>query len=249
MSIPVLGGLLDGLSTLWDALWRLPSLFDPDSFSSFWHYLTVREGWGEVIGVTIDHAQLVLTSMAWAVVVGLALGIFIHRVRPFRTPVLGVAAIFLTIPSLALFAIFVPIVGIGDRGPLLALFMYSLLPIVRNTVTGLEEVDRAVVESAKGMGMSTVQRLVRVELPLAWPVILTGMRVATLLNTGIAAIAVLVGGSGLGTYIRDGLTRYPLPNSVEAMWIAVAFTVALALVFDLCFALLRMFTTSKGLKS
>ena len=129
-----------------------------------------------------------------------------------RTPVLGVAAIFLTIPSLALFAIFVPIVGIGDRGPLLALFMYSLLPIIRNTVTGLEEVDRAVVESAKGMGLSAVQRLVRVELPLAWPVILTGIRVATLLNTGIAAIAVLVGGSGLGTYIRDGLTRYPLPE-------------------------------------
>ncbi len=248
MSVPVLGGLLHGLRMLWDGLWRLPSLFDPHSFSSFWDYLTVREGWGEVLGVVGEHAQLVLTSMLWAVVVGLALGILIHRVSPLRTLVLGVSSIFLTIPSLALFAVFIPLVGIGDRGPLIALFMYSLLPIIRNTVTGLEEVDRAVVESAQGMGLSAVQRLLRVELPLAWPVILTGIRVATLLNTGIAAIAVLVGGGGLGTYIADGLQRYPLPNSVEAMWLAVVFTVGLALTFDLTFAVLRKLTTSKGLQ-
>lgn len=241
-------GLLEGFDTLWDGLWRIPSLVDPDSFASFWEYLTEREGWGEVMGVVVEHAQLVLTSMFWATVVGLVLGVLIHRVKALRTPVLGITAIFLTIPSLALFSIFIPIVGVGDRGPLIALFMYSLLPIVRNTVTGLEEVDRSVVESAKGMGLSAPQRLVRVELPLAWPVILTGIRVATLLNTGIVAIAVLVGGGGLGTYITDGLTRYPLPNSVEAMWLAVVFTVGLALVFDAIFAVLRKVTTSKGLQ-
>lgn len=248
--LSVLRGLLGGLDTLWDGLWKLPGLVsDPSSYESFWNYLTVREGWGEVLGVTREHAQLVLTSMVAAVVVGLALGILIHRVSSLRAAVLGVSAVFLTIPSLALFALFIPLVGIGDRGPLIALFMYSLLPIVRNTATGLEEVDRSVVESAKGMGLSARQRLIRVELPLAWPVILTGIRVATLLNTGIAAIAVLVGGGGLGTYIQDGLTRYPLPNSVEAIWIAVVFTVGLALVFDLCFAVLRKLTTSKGLQS
>ena len=250
MILSFVQGLFEGLETLWDGLWRLPDLaFDPDSYASFWTYLTEREGWGEVLGVTREHAQLVLTSMIWAVVVGLALGVLIHRVKQARSLVLGVSAIFLTIPSLALFAVFVPIVGIGDRGPLVALFMYSLLPIIRNTVTGLEEVDRAVVESAKGMGLSAVQRLVKVELPLAWPVILTGIRVATLLNTGIAAIAVLVGGTGLGVYIQEGLTRYPLPNSVEAMWIAVVFTVGLALVFDLAFTVLRKLTTSKGIQS
>ncbi len=250
MILGFVSGLLDGLDTLWDGLWRFPSVaFDPSSYSSFWSYLTEREGWDEVLGVTVNHAQLVLTSMFFAIVVGLGLGIMIHRVKTLRAPILGLSAVFLTIPSLALFAIFIPIVGIGDRGPLIALFMYSLLPIVRNTVTGLEEVDRAVVESAKGMGLSAFQRLLKVELPLAWPVILTGIRVATLLNTGIAAIAVLVGGSGLGSYIADGLQRYPLPNSVEAMWIAVVFTVGLALTFDLVFAVLRKVTTSKGLQS
>ncbi len=251
-SVPTLGfvrGLFEGLDTLWDGLWRIPSLFDPDSFSSFWRYVTEREGWGEVFAVVFDHAQLVLTSMLAATVLGLALGIFIHRIPSARSAVLGVSSVFLTIPSLALFAIFIPIVGIGDRGPLIALTMYSLLPILRNTVTGLEEVDRAVVESAKGMGLGAVQRLVRVEFPLAWPVVLTGIRVATLLNTGIAAIAVLVGGGGLGRYLSDGLTRYPLPNSTEAMWVGVVFTVALALAFDLAFTVLRKLTTSKGLQS
>lgn len=250
MIVGFVGGLLEGLETLWDGLWRIPDVaFDPSSYASFWEYLNEREGIGEVLSVTLEHAKLVLTAMAFGVVIGLTLGIVIHRARALRSPVLGILGIFLTIPSLALFAVFVPVVGIGDTGPIIALTMYALLPITRNTVTGLEEVDRAVVESAKGMGLSGVQRLVRVELPLAWPVILTGIRVSTLLATGIAAIAVLVGGTGLGIYIQDGLTRYPLPNSVEAMWIAVVFTVGLALTFDACFALLRKLTTSKGLQS
>ena len=242
-------GLLEGVDTLWDGIWDLPRvLLDPDAYSSFWTYVTEREGWGEILGVTAEHAQLVLTSMVAAVVVGLVLGVVIHRVTALRTVVLSITGIFLTIPSLALFSVFIPLVGIGDRGPLIALFMYSLLPIVRNTVTGLEEVDRAVVESAKGMGLSAPQRLVRVEFPLAWPVVLTGIRVATLLNTGIAAIAVLVGGTGLGTYIQEGLNRYPLPNSTEAMWVGVVFTVLLALAFDAAFTVLRKVTTSKGLQ-
>lgn len=249
MIVGFISGLFEGLDTLWDGLWRLPSVvFDPASYSSFWDYLIDREGLDEVLSVTVEHAKLVLTAMAFGVLIGLTLGIVIHRVSALRSPVLGILGIFLTLPSLALFAVFVPVVGIGDTGPIIALAMYALLPITRNTVTGLQEVDRAVVESAKGMGLSAVQRLVKVELPLAWPVILTGIRVSTLLATGIAAIAVLVGGTGLGVYIQDGLTRYPLPNSVEAMWIAVAFTVGLALVFDTCFALLRKLTTSKGLQ-
>lgn len=249
MILGFVGGLIDGLRTLWDGLWRLPGLaLDPGSYDSFWTYLNDREGLDEVLGVTVDHAKIVLTAEAMAIVIGLTLGIVIHRVGPLRAPVLGIVAIFLTIPSLALFAVFVPIVGIGNTGPIIALTMYSLLPITRNTVTGLEEVDRAVVESAKGMGLSPVQRLIRVEMPLAWPVILTGIRVSTLLATGIAAIAVLVGGDGLGEYIRDGLGRYPLPNSVEAIWVAVVFTVGLALLFDLAFTLLKKLTTSRGIQ-
>ena len=96
--------------------------------------------------------------------------------------------------------------------------------------------------------MGAWQRLARVELPLAWPVMLTGIRVATLLNIGIAAIAVLVGGTGLGVYVNDGLTRFPLPTSVERMWTGVVFTIALALVVDLAFTALRRFTTPRGLR-
>ena len=98
------------------------------------------------------------------------------------------------------------------------------------------------------MGLNPTQRLLRIELPLAWPVILTGIRVATLLNIGIAAIAPLVGGTGLGRYINDGLQRFPDVTSVERMWTGVLFTILVALVADLLFAVLRRFTTSKGLR-
>jgi len=126
--------------------------------------------------------------------------------------------------------------------------MYSILPILRNTVIGLEDVDRAVIESAQGMGLNKRQRLLQVEVPLAWPIILTGIRVAALLNIGIAAIAPLVGGTGLGRYINDGLQRFPDLTSVERMWTGVVFTIVLALVADIFFSLLRRFTTSKGLR-
>ncbi len=188
--------------------------------------------------------------MFFAVIISTALGVLVHRVKALAGIVVGISSILLTIPSLALFSIFIPVswIGIGDRGPLIALGLYSILPILRNTVTGLEEVDAAVVESAKGMGFSAFQRLRRVELPLAWPVILTGIRVAALLNVGIAAIAVLVGGSGLGVYINDGLTRYPNPGSVERMWTGVVFTILLALILDLIFTLIRKYTTPSGLR-
>src|SRR5690606_35863632 len=101
-------------------------------------------------------------------------------------------------------------------------------------------------EAAKGMGLGAWSRLARIELPLAWPVILTGIRVATLLNIGIAAIAPLVGGTGLGGYVRDGLQRYPEFTAVERMWTGVVFTVLLALVADALLGVLRRFTTSKG---
>lgn len=223
---------------------------DTSAYSSFWDFVVEDEGIGTVLAHTVDHAQLVLSSIAVAIVISLGLGILAHRVRPVRDPALSVASILLTVPSLALFSVFISIsfIGIGDRGPLIALTLYSILPILRNTVTGLEEVDSAVVESARGMGLSGFQRLIRVELPMAWPVILTGIRVATLLNVGIAAIAKLVGGSGLGVYINDGLTRYPNVGSVERMWTGVLFTIALALVLDLVFAVIRSLTTPKGLR-
>lgn len=244
--------VVEGFRTLIDGVVALPELVsDTSAYSSWWSYVNDQEGWGDIAANTLDHVQLVAMSMLFATVISIVLGVLVHRQRRLRGPILGVASVLITIPSLALFAIFIslPGIGIGDRGPIIALVLYSLLPILRNTITGLEGVDRAVIESARGMGLNARQRLLRVELPLAWPVILTGIRVATLLNIGIAAIAVLVGGTGLGVYINDGLQRFPDVTSVERMWTGVVFTILLALVTDLVFTLIRRLTTSKGLRS
>jgi osmoprotectant transport system permease protein len=244
--------VIEGFDVLITGLGELPALvFNPDAYSSWWSWMTDAEGWSPIFERVVEHVQLVAMSMLFAISLSVVLGVLVHRVRALRGPILGFASIMLTIPSLALFAIFIsiPSIGIGDRGPIIALTMYSILPILRNTIIGLEEVDRAVIESAKGMGLDARRRLLKIELPLAWPIILTGIRVATLLNIGIAAIAPLVGGTGLGRYINDGLQRFPDVTSVERMWTGVVFTIGLALVADLFFTLLRRLTTSKGLRS
>ena len=244
--------VIEGFDVLFTGIGELPALvFNPDAYSSWWTWMSDAEGWSPIFERVVEHVQLVAMSMLFAIVISVVLGILVHRVRVLRGLILGFASIMLTIPSLALFAIFisVPSIGVGDRGPIIALTMYSILPILRNTIVGLEDVDRAVIESAKGMGLNASQRLLKIELPLAWPIILTGIRVATLLNIGIAAIAPLVGGTGLGRYINDGLQRFPDLTSVERMWTGVVFTIALALVADLFFTLVRRLTTSKGLRS
>jgi len=243
--------VFEGLRVMWDGILELPALvINPDAYQSWWNWMSQAEGWSPIIERSIETTQLVVMAMTFAIAISIVLGVIVHRVAALRGPVIGVASIMLTIPSLALFAIFIsiPAIGVGDRGPIIALTMYSILPILRNTVTGLEEVDRAVIESAKGMGLNSSQRLLRVELPLAWPIILTGIRVATLLVIGISAIAPLVGGTGLGRYINNGLQRFPDVTSVERMWTGVFFTILLALIADLFFTLVRRLTTSKGLR-
>lgn len=201
-----------------------------------------------ILEETLAHARIVLIVVVLATVFSVLLGVDIHRRPMARALVLAVAGIFLTIPSLALFALFIPLVGIGNTPAMFALFMYALLPILRNTVAGLDSVSPAVVESARGMGMSGTQQLVRVRLPLAWPVIMAGVRVSSLMVVGIAAIAALVGGDGLGNFIRDALTRLGLPNSENSLWAGVVFTVLLGLVLDTVFATIQRVTTSRGLR-
>jgi osmoprotectant transport system permease protein len=162
----------------------------------------------EVLELTLEHLWLVGISTTLAVLVGIPLGIAITRWPALNKPILGGANIIQTIPSLALFGFLLPAPWIGaraDRLAILALALYALLPLIRNTYTGIKGVDRAVVEAGRGMGMTDRQLLFQVELPLALGVIIAGVRVATVISVGLATIAAAIGAGGLGEYIFRGL--------------------------------------------
>jgi len=137
---------------------------------------------------------------------------------------------------------------LGFAPSFIALFLYAILPVFRNTVTGLEQVDPSVMEAAKGMGLTRTEVLLRVQLPLAWPIILAGIRIATMLTVGIAAIATLVAGGGLGDFIKSGLARLPLPNSLEAIWLGTLLSLILAFVIDLALKVVKNVTIPRGIR-
>src|SRR5690606_10051631 len=176
-----------------------------DALMTFLEYLETRQE--HLLELTIEHIVIVVEAIVIATVIGLVLGILTYQTRRPREIVLAITGTFLTIPSLALFGLFIVWIGLGTAPVLIALVMYALLPIVRNTIVGLREVDPSVVESAQGMGMNRVQRLLRIELPLAWPVVIAGMRVSTLVVLGIAAIGAYINGPGLGNDLFTGLAR------------------------------------------
>lgn len=208
----------------------------------------IIDRWDEIVDRTLEHAGYVVAVFVTATIISVAVGIWVRHKPFYREVALGIASVFITLPSLALFVIFIPLTGLGFGPAYIALTMYAILPILRNTVTGLAGVNPAVLESAKGMGLSSAQRLRKIELPLAWPVIITGVRVSTLLTCGIAAIAVLVGGGGLGVFIQSGLRRLGLATSFESMWTGTIFVVLLALLFDFMFLFIRRATTSPGIR-
>ena len=160
---------------------------------------------GELWLLVRQHLGLVVISTGVAIAIGLPLGILVSRRPAWQRPVLGIANVFQTIPSLALFGLLIPVLGIGAWTATAALVVYALLPIVRNTYSGLMGVDPAVREAARGMGMTNAELLRYVELPLAAGVILAGVRVATVVSVGIATIAAAIGAGGLGVYIFRGV--------------------------------------------
>lgn len=214
----------------------------------FLDYLTTPSNREALVEMGIEHIALTGATMAAAVVLGIGLGIVAHRYGMLRPGILNTTSTFLTIPSLALFALLIPIVGIGFKPALIALVMYALLPIVRNTVSGLRSVDPAVTESARGMGMNAFQRLVRIELPNAWPVILTGIRVATQLTVGIAAIAALVGGPGLGREIFRGIRSIGSPFALNPLLGGTLGILLVAVLFDLFYTGVGRLTTPRGIR-
>jgi osmoprotectant transport system permease protein len=170
---------------------------------------------GEILGRTLEHLWLVLAAMAIALLIGMPLGIALVRRSTLRRWVLGAANVIQTIPSLALFGFLIPVPflgGIGATTAIVALMLYALLPILRNTYTGIAGVDPAVLEAARAMGMTSRQVLWQIELPLSMGVILAGVRVATVLCIGVATIAAAVGAGGLGVFIFRGVAM--VNNSV-----------------------------------
>ena len=162
----------------------------------------------EIFQHTLEHLFLVGVAIGIATLVGIPLGILITRKSNLRQPILGIANILQTIPSLALFGLLIPVPivgGIGVVPAIVALTLYSFLPIIRNTYTGIVSVDPAIREAGKGMGMTDRQLLLQVEIPLAMEVILAGVRVATVIAIGIATIAAAIGAGGLGVFIFRGI--------------------------------------------
>lgn len=217
-------------------------------WSSFLIYLQYT--WQDLLRSAGAHVLVVLVAVAIASVVGVALGIATYRDDRARGLVIAITSTFLTIPSLALFGVFiaVPGLGLGSRSVVVALVLYGLLPIVRNTVVGLRAVDPAVVESALGMGMGRWRRLLRIELPLAWPVILTGMRVSTLVLIGIAAIGAYIQGPGLGQLIFSGLSNIGNATALNLVLEGTLGVIVLAILFDLAYAVLARLTVSRGVR-
>lgn len=202
-----------------------------------------------ILRLSLEHLLLVLEALVLGTLLGVTIGVLVARRPAARAVALGTAGLILTVPSFALFSLLLGVIGrLGTAVVLPGLVLYSLLPIIRNTVTGLRSVDPAVVESARGVGMGSVRRLLRIELPLAWPIVLAGVRVSAVLIVGIAALGALVRGPGLGELIFAGLRIIGSPNAANLALAGTLAIVVLAIVLDALFLVLGRLTTSKGIR-
>ena len=183
-----------------------------------------------------------LTALAIAVPLSVLLGVWAADRRRVAAVALGVAEVVITVPSYALFGLLVAPLGIGTKPTVVALALYSVLPVLRNTIVGIQEVPAATLEAARGMGMTERQTLTRVRIPLAMPVVLAGVRTATVMIVGITTIAAYIAAGGLGTFVRDGLAGQNRPEIIAATLCIVA----LAFVFDGLLALLQRRLTRRA---
>lgn len=185
-----------------------------------------------IANLTVEHVSIVGVAVGLAVITGVPIGIAITQSKPAADTVLYIASIIITIPSIALFGIMIPILslinqGIGYLPAVIAVLLYSQLPIIRNTFTAINNVDPALREAARGMGMKPMQRLARVEIPIAVPVIMAGVRTAVVMNIGITAIAAYIGAGGLGTLISRGISQTD-PRQLIAGALAVSLLAIIA---------------------
>lgn len=207
----------------------------------------IRDNADHLLFLAEQHIELVLISVAFSAVIGIGLAFLTQSAPGLRQALLSLTGSLLTIPSFALFALMIPVLGLGVAPTIAALTVYGIFPILRNTVTGIEEVDPAVVEAARGLGMGPARRMRTVLLPLAWPVILNGIRTATIMLVATAAIGAVVRGPGLGQLIFRGLERIGGANALEEALSGVIGVVLVALVLDLLFIAIAKITALRGL--
>ena len=203
-----------------------------DQHQSLWEFMHQQSA--KLLQQTIQHIGLTFISLLIAILIGLPLGIYISRNKKAAGIVLGAAGVLQTIPSIALLGFLIPVLGIGPVPAIAALFLYALLPIIRNTYTGINGVDASVKEAAVAMGMTATQQLVRVDLVLAFPVIMAGIRTATVINVGVGTLAAYIAAGGLGEFIFGGIalnnTNMILAGAIPAALLAILLDFLLSLV-------------------
>lgn len=209
----------------------------------------IIDNWGLIATRTGEHVAIVGVAVALAIATGVPIGVAITQNRRVADAVLYVASIMITIPSIALFGMMIPVLslighGIGYLPAVIAVLLYSQLPIIRNTYASLSNIDPALREAARGMGLTRMQRLREVELPIALPVIMAGVRVAVVMNIGVTAIATYIGAGGLGAFIARGISQTD-PRQLVTGALAVSI---LAVVADLALLGLQKRLTSPGLR-
>lgn len=226
---------------------------------NYFQYLSANSQ--QVLFLTQAHFLLVLISVGVGSLISIVLGLLVSTGEPsprrfsfdwFATGIregsLLLTAAVLTVPSLALFVLFLPVTGLGTTTTIVVLTIYSLYTVLRNTVAGLTSVDRAVLESARGLGYGRVRRLLTIQLPLAWPVILNGIRVTTLITISIAVVGAIVQGPGLGTLVFSGLSRIGASNAFPQVITGTVFCLLVAAVFEVFFAIVQRLTIPRGIR-
>lgn len=211
-----------------------------------WEFIDDRRA--QILINAWNHAYLVILALIFATVIAVGVAMLVTRVPRLEPVANAVSAVGLTIPSFALIGLLLPVTGLGSTTALVAVTFYAALPILRNAVVGLAGVDAHLLESARGLGMGELASMFRIRLPLAWPVILAGIRVSMQMSMGIAAIAAYVLGPGLGVGIFVGLAQLGGANALNYALVGTIGIVVIALVLDLLLLALGRVTTSKGIR-
>lgn len=199
----------------------------------------------EIFKLTGEHMKITGVAVFLAILVGVPLGIYITKNKKVTNVILSTANIFQTLPSLALFGLIIPIMGIGFKPAIFVLFLYALLPIIKNTYIGINNIDPSIIEAGRGMGMTKTQILTMVEIPLALPIIMGGIRISTVINIGTATIAALIGAGGLGEFIFKGIS---MGNNNLILAGAIP-TALLAISVDFILGIVEKKLTPQGLKN